>query len=366
MFLLFRPADSGSVSEDEVVAAVDRAIAAANETVPPRTIVGGVALRAVRGVAATLFWDGQDGKVIRPWLTAFTDHLAGAGLRGKVGPHGEAYPRLEGLVNLNRWFPTAFVGFRLAEYLPMPQILRGWLVDADTTRRIARHAVSWAGDLPGVECWPGLGSGDIQVRDPDVTEFLCSSAALSTSSNTVTYRSSNPFTLNRITSADLGEFVYQSLKPDADWPALVDAMTALLLMDPEAADVGMIKNARPGAVSWQHLDTPMQKPVRVLMDFENSRHLWDEYVIDAHGISLLTAKHLSHANDLSNWTVDHVAPDRYLVKATDLEPWFRQAGPDEPTLARARADFGDMILTWDTILTKRGPYTSSNMDIVGR
>jgi len=137
MFLLFKPADSGSVPEDEVVAAVDRAIAAANETVPSRTIVGGVALRAVPGVAATLFWDGQDGTVIRPWLTAFTDHLQADGLSGKVGGSGQRLMKLEGRTDLNSRFPTAFVGYRLVEYRPPSGSLSAWGVDPATTRRIA-------------------------------------------------------------------------------------------------------------------------------------------------------------------------------------------------------------------------------------
>lgn len=165
---------------------------------------------------------------------------------------------------------------------------------------------------------------------------------------------------------DRGELVAQSVSRTTPWQPLVEAMTHALLMAPEAADVGMIKNAANRASSWGDLHISIHQPARMVMDYENSRHLGDEHVIDAHGISLLTDKHLAHAHDLTDWTIEQVAEGRYLVKATDLEPWFGQPAPDEATLAKARADFDDVILNWDTILTKPGPYTSGNTSITGR
>lgn len=85
MFLLFRPADASRVPGDEVVAAVEAAMIAANEAVPPRMFAGAAALRAVAGVAVPVFWDGHDGQVIRSRLNAFADHLRQAGLAGAVG-----------------------------------------------------------------------------------------------------------------------------------------------------------------------------------------------------------------------------------------------------------------------------------------
>ena len=84
------------------------------------------------------------------------------------------------------------------------------------------------------------------------------------------------------------------------------------------------------------------------------RHLWASRVFDVHGVQLLTSQHLQHARDLSAWRVEQVAPDRWLVSARDLHPWYDvtdyvdwhgvQAGSPE-FLVSARHDFGDMILT---------------------
>jgi len=363
MFLLFQPGPP--VSDDEAAAEVDRAIADANDAVPPRTIVGGSALRAVHGVVVNLFWDGQDGKVIRPWLTTFTDHLTADGLSGTVST-SRAAPDLTGFVELDMRFPTAFVGYRIAEYIPRRERLRGWLVDPDTTERVVTRAISSASQLPNSECWAYLSAQRVELRRDQALGFLCSSAAVSSFSKTVLYRGGNPVSLSQVGLTDVGEFTSQRVVLQSHWQPMVEAMSHMLLIAPEAADVGMIKNVGARSTSWQRLDSEVQQPVRMVMDYENSRHLWDEYVIDAHGISLLTDKHLDHANDLSNWTIEKVAPQRYLVSAADLEPWFGQRGPDEATLAQARADFGDMILNWDTILARRGPYTSRNTAIVGR
>jgi hypothetical protein len=48
---------------------------------------------------------------------------------------------------------------------------------------------------------------------------------------------------------------------------------------------------------------------------------------------------------MSGWAISEVAPDRYLVEAADLAPWYARPQPDAATLAQARADFGDMIIT---------------------
>ena len=75
------------------------------------------------------------------------------------------------------------------------------------------------------------------------------------------------------------------------------------------------------------------------------RHLLGSRVLDAYGIQLLTDAHLAHAHDLSGWHVETVAPGRHVVRARDLAASYAGNQPDPAVLERARADFGDMILT---------------------
>ncbi len=55
-----------------------------------------------------------------------------------------------------------------------------------------------------------------------------------------------------------------------------------------------------------------------------------------------------------------------LVKATDLAPWYAHLTAPREVIEQARDDFGDMILTWDTILAEPGPYSVTEGTIVGR
>lgn len=78
--------------------------------------------------------------------------------------------------------------------------------------------------------------------------------------------------------------------------------------------------------------------------YSQLRDVWPAQVFDSHGLQILTRDHLDRATDLTDWRVEEVG-DRYLVEATDLDPWFAGDGVDAEVLAKARADFGDMIFT---------------------
>jgi hypothetical protein len=69
---------------------------------------------------------------------------------------------------------------------------------------------------------------------------------------------------------------------------------------------------------------------------------------------VLTRSHVARANDLGDWSVSPLGGDRYLVQARDLDPWFFAAEPDAGTWARARDDFGEILLTDEVI--RADPY----------
>jgi hypothetical protein len=84
------------------------------------------------------------------------------------------------------------------------------------------------------------------------------------------------------------------------------------------------------------------------------RYLDREKVPDAFAWQLLTGQHLNAAHDLSGWSVTDVAPDRFAVAHPDPDAWFLpnqdnlgSSHPDSDVLARARQDFGAMILRED-------------------
>lgn len=113
-----------------------------------------------------------------------------------------------------------------------------------------------------------------------------------------------------------------------------------------------LQNAEPAPPGSPDPDYPA-------MEYDHNRHLYADYVADAHAIQVLTKAHLDRANDLSAWDIDSLGNDRYLVQARELEPWFDREPteiygvpwpvPDPDVLDRARRDFGAMILTHDVL-----------------
>jgi len=68
-------------------------------------------------------------------------------------------------------------------------------------------------------------------------------------------------------------------------------------------------------------------------------------------------KHRRGIGDLlRRWTITDFGHGRHLVEAPDLESWYRQPLPDPDTVARARHDFGDMILTQEVIDASPAPW----------
>ena len=87
-----------------------------------------------------------------------------------------------------------------------------------------------------------------------------------------------------------------------------------------------------------------------------NHHLLDRYVPDVHGVQVLTEAHLERANDLQDWRITDLGSGRHLVEAPDLARWYEHLVPEPDTLAKGRQDFGDMILTAETIAENPPPW----------
>jgi hypothetical protein len=142
--------------------------------------------------------------------------------------------------------------------------------------------------------------------------------------------------------------------PGLAWSELIDQLREPLLWHPHLLDYGFVRTTRglwPGQMAS---DYPLpydnsgaspfvwERQYRALAD----RLAYNAVVVpDAHGIQILTGAHVAKAHNLSRWSITEVAPDRYLVEAADLSGWYAHPLPNPVTLAQARTDFGDMIIT---------------------
>lgn len=353
-----------------VVEQVREAVTAANSAAAPGTVQGGFTTWTPRGVAVHLFATPRVSATrrdaVRGWLTAFAGSLSAAGLSGKVGTSGTWFPDTDHL-GRELTHPSAFVGYRLSRYAPWGEPFTGWQVDEETTRLLAERIEAHAESVADAQSWAALAGPSVPIADQEISAFLAATAAFVDGPKIVYLLSTDQTAYNLYSMASHGQCVTQTVDPTTDWRTQVEGQVQLLLLAPEAADVGMLKNTWTSAASWdQSTVRDLHPTVRDPLDYLMNRHLWGEYVIDAAGVNLLTGKHLQHARDLDEWTIEEVAPDRFLVSAGDLEPWFRGMAAPPEVVDKARADFGDMILSWETILANPGPYTVTSPSVAGR
>lgn len=373
IFFLFKPTKARTRTESAVVAAVNSAIQHANGAVSAEVAVGGVALNTQLGVGVNLFWGGKTNPGVENWFKVFARDLEAHGLGGKLTASPlSAFPSLATQEARAKFVPspvpTAFVGYKPTGYPPRRTWGTGSLIDLQTVRRIGAYSTTSAQAIPDAKTLLFLANECVAIADHKVTDFLVTSAAHSSYDISVVHGSASPVPMSQITISARAQLIAQLIDPTKTWREVVNHMTEVLLIDPEGAQVGMIRPCGIEAISWQQLSEVEPRPVRAERDYSDNLHLWDKLVMDAHGVSLLTDKHLERANDLTDWDIKKVGIDRFLVTAKDLEPWYgTDTGvPDLDVLAKARADFGAMIMTWDDITAEPGPHTILHPGIIGR
>lgn len=361
----------GRPDPDEVLARVREAVAIANAAAAPQSVRGGFTTSTPRGCAVHLHSapvvGARQRAAVRGWLTSFTEHLTAAGLSGKVGTSGNWFPATDKVDSGARTFPAAFVGYRLEHYGAWGELFHGWQVAEETTRLAAARIQAHAALIAGAQSWAVLAGPSVPIPTHEVAEYLATTAALVRDQKSVFVLRDDQTAFAEYSLSSHGQCVTQAVEPASDWRTQLRDQVELLLLAPDAADVGMVKNTWPLVLNWSRTNVRDHHPTLLdPLEYHLNRHLWDEYVIDAAGVNLLTGKHLAHARDLSNWTLEEVAPDRYMVSAPDLEPWFGGVAAPPEVIEKARADFGDMLLTSDTIRARPGPYTVTNPPPAGR
>lgn len=129
-----------------------------------------------------------------------------------------------------------------------------------------------------------------------------------------------------------------------------------------ALDYASVRRATP--VSPSDFDPPMVlgRPLTRMEELTAGwavGHLLANYAPDAYVAQVLTDSHLAKARDLSLFTIEPLGEGRHLVRARDVAPWLEELNPDRTMLARARAGFGDMLLT-DEVYSAHPPPPKSD------
>ena len=353
----FRPRGS-----KDVLSAVEAAVEVANEVVKDagwghEVFTEWVADCSTGPVAWMSRCRPEDG--VRAWFAAFAEHLVRLGKAGKVTTARQT--------NFPRWFGdeplpmqlTAFVSYRTNDLSGLEGREREtrWHVPAAVTKELVDAATVW-GRFDGADVYLGRGYGEIRTKNPDVGRPLAQ-AVIKWGHAGVTYLRSEPPRVATLNLNRQGQACYTVLDDTVPWQDRLEQVTAAMVALPEDTDLAFVQYTSAYAVSWMELQVVRPAlPYVEEPDIRYNRHLNSRYIPDAHGLQLLTDAHLEHASDLSDWVIEPLGGGRHLVQAKDLQPWYANIDPDPQTLAKARADFGKMILTKQTIADNPFPGSS--------
>jgi hypothetical protein len=289
-------------------------------------------------------------EMLERWLLAVARHLEGAGWSGELSGHRGTRKPEWFLRRPQRRLPSAFlastrdsVGFydtgRLSADEPP------WAA----ARPLGQLAGEWLSELGGLITIE-TGLDPMTYLGSELAGFLASASHYPIAAHALT---GDPYRFREVRF--LGDAYFIDEDFTAPWQTRAEEMTALLVGQAPNLDLGYVTNEIGWGHTWRKrilADTspPVHRPVI------DSRHLWNRYLPDVCGIQLLTGAHLSRANDLASWHVISVAPDRYLVQARDLDPWFTTEEPDPDLVRTARHDFDGALINRETLDAETSTY----------
>lgn len=243
---------------------------------------------------------------------------------------------------------------------------RFWGVDEATTEYVCEQMIHWVHMPRATEWIANGGENSFQTRGLDHARsaaemvhdigFVDVEAALTT-----------PLRYRTAMIRPHGEIAVRVVDPTMGWPDRLAAVKELLTWSPPRSDYGYVCHMSGASILE---DLGKTWPFIKQSKMRYNRPLLTSFVPDAYGIQLLRDAHLERANDLSDWDITPLPNGRHLVVARDLDAWYRpieglneheswdpanMKPADDAVIAKARADFGDMILTLETI-TQHNPW----------
>ena len=347
-WLLVKPADDVVLDSAVISQAAGEATDRLDVDGLDEGTVGGSTVDLAAGVAVYLARTSTK-ENLQGWLAEFAGLLAEHGYAGEITSAPESYIPDWVTEEVGRYQIKVFTAFTTQGDTQRGPHGLPWAVSPDVTRRLADLGASWTlreGGRGYMELGIFLARLSGGADQSGVADALA--AALPA------YLHGGLWALDRRTkrvrtssfaAPGLGEWSYAN--GTLSWRERLKDVLAVLREIPDLLDLAMV---RPGPVvssGWQGMEVngPAMRGDAPPAWYHSRRDQLRDTVPDAHGVQLLTGAHLARAHDLSAWRVEEIAPDRYLVGAQDLDPWFRTGVADPDVVAAARADFGDM-LTW--------------------
>jgi hypothetical protein len=242
-------------------------------------------------------------------------------------------------------------------HLPRDEREIGWKVDEATTRYLAERGLAWTHVRRSQHLfWRGTW----RLRQPGLDHATALAEGARVFDSSADMSATDTLVLREFELSGVGGAFFVS-GPEKDWRACFDRHRDVLTWTPPRTLYAYVRHSkfvpRDSGASWPHF------PAISEGHFRYHRPLLARYVPDAFGIQVLTDAHLERAHDLTDWDITPLANGRHLVAAKDVEGWFGTLAPrdwrvvgtvpplpdNRDLVEKARADFGEMILTPDTL-----------------
>ena len=289
------------------------------------------------------------------WMSRLVGNLEGVGVTGRLESAKPSYVGDWPTVDPT---PAAFLAWQEDRDAVTADEDRTshWHIPDDATERIVDHAAAWT-DAGGNHSVVYLGSFPLEVSaEADVASMMRSSLIHNNRTGSIRYRSEQQ-TGRMASLGPGGDATMQEIGAQVPWQErLKAAFSALRHIPTQDLDLAFIRPAPRWTQSWIQIDMRQKLPDLREYDIRYNRHLLSRYTPDAHGIQVLTDQHLTRARDLSSWNIQELGNGRFLVEAEDLPTWYSTPVPDQEVIDQARHDFGDMILTKETIAANPPPW----------
>lgn len=248
------------------------------------------------------------------------------------GPHIGALPNE----------PTALVAYDISDLNRIPHNERAgaWAVRGSLTGFLAEQAQAWIYRRGAKHYLTRDADWQVELAGVD-NEDAIAQAIQRYAACEITSVLRGPIRLRQAAYWAQGKAVYQDCDSTTDWREKVDLLRKVLFWAPPSTNYGAIRTLPGHLPGWPN--DPHIWPHVTESEVRYNMPLLASTVPDASGVQLLTDVHLERASNLSEWNVTAVAGGRHLVEAPDLTSWYAQP-VSEAVLAKARADFGEMIL----------------------
>ncbi len=291
------------------------------------------------------------------WAHTVAQRLDDAGITGKLAAARSAgLPRW--LDSVERPQPGAFITWSYdAEHSTSDpsQTAPLWKLDADTTRVVAELCASFvAGAGPRTRLRQGAFS--FELSDQTAIADMLDTAIISDGIQAGALCYNNPErALRSVAFVNRAETSLQEISTRS-WHDRIETLTDAICARPDLLDYAIIRSTSVVPGGWSSTGDLFPLPHLSPGEFRYYQHLTTRYVIDAHGVQVLTTRQLAGVRHPDHWTVRDLGHDRHLVTAPDLAPWYASPYPDPDVLTAARDDFTDILLTAEVIAAHPPPW----------